>query len=52
MSDLEAANFPIAGSMLNDLSITLDNEMQRKVFEWAIKTTMVLHGNKFAAGVS
>ena len=31
MSDLEAANIPIIGSMLNDLSITLDQDMQRKV---------------------
>ncbi len=46
MSDLEAANIPIIGGMLNDLSITLDREQQEKVAAWAVKTAMVLDSTR------
>jgi len=46
MSDLENISIPIIGSMFNDLSITLDGDMQRKVAEWTIKTAMVLDSTR------
>lgn len=45
-SDLEAANFPITGSMLNDLSITLDREQKEKVAAWCVKTAIVLDSTR------
>lgn len=46
MSDLESVNIPIIGSMFNDLSITLDEAMQRKIASWTIKTAMVLDSTR------
>jgi len=46
MSDLETVNIPIIGSMFNDLSITLNHDMQRKVAEWTVKTAMVLDSTR------
>ncbi len=42
MSALESVNVPIIGSMSHDLSIPLDQEAQRKVAGWVVKTAMVL----------
>jgi hypothetical protein len=46
MSDLEAKNLPLVGSMLNDLSITLDRSAQESVAAWTIKTAMVLDSTR------
>jgi hypothetical protein len=46
MSDLEAKNIPMVGSMLNDLSITLDRGAQESVAAWTIKTAMVLDSTR------
>jgi hypothetical protein len=46
MSSLEAKNIPIIGSMLNDLSITLDRDAQETVAAWVIKTAMMLDSTR------
>jgi len=46
MSDLEAKNIPVVGSMLNDLSITLDRSIQENLAAWTIKTAMVLDSTR------
>jgi hypothetical protein len=52
MSHLEAKNIPIIGSMLVDLSITLDHSVQETVTEWVMKTAMVFDSTRpKAAGV-
>ena len=46
MSDLEAKNIPAIGSMLVDLSITLDRSAQESVAAWTIKTAMMLDSTR------
>jgi hypothetical protein len=46
MSDLESANIPVIGSMLNDLSITLDRDQQKEVAAWCVKTAMMLDSTR------
>ena len=46
MHDLETANIPIIGSMLADLSITLDREQQATVAAWCVKTAMILDSTR------
>ncbi|HSZ62200.1 MAG TPA: hypothetical protein VK828_10405 [Terriglobales bacterium] len=41
MSDLEAENIPIIGSMLQDIPVPLDEAQQKTVGAWAVKTSMV-----------
>ena len=41
MSDLEAENIPIIGSMLQDISTPLDGAQQKSVAAWSVKTAMV-----------
>jgi hypothetical protein len=46
MSDLEAKNIPVVGSMLIDLAIPLDRGMKELVAAWTIKTAMVLDSTR------
>jgi hypothetical protein len=48
MSDLEAAVRPTMGSLINDISLRLDEEQQRLLAQWAVKTAMVIEGVKQA----
>jgi hypothetical protein len=41
MSNLEAENIPIIGSMLQDIAIPLDGAQQKSVAAWSVKTAMV-----------
>lgn len=41
MSDLEAENIPIIGSMLQDIAVTLDEGQQNSVAVWSVKTAMM-----------
>lgn len=41
MSDLEADNIPVIGSMMQDIAIPLDEAQQRLVAAWSVKTAMV-----------
>jgi hypothetical protein len=50
MSDLEAKNIPVIGSMLNDIAITLDRQQQTSVSQWVIKTAMMLDSTRPKAG--
>jgi hypothetical protein len=50
MSDLEAANIPVIGSLLNDIAITLDREQQTSVSQWVIKTAMMLDSTRPKSG--
>jgi hypothetical protein len=44
MSELENGARSIVGGLINDLSLWLDGELQRRLTQWAIKTTMVIEG--------
>jgi len=46
MSNLEGLNVPIIGSILNDISITLDRGQQNAVAAWAVKTAMILDSTR------
>ncbi|MFZ0773049.1 MAG: hypothetical protein WCA49_22455 [Candidatus Sulfotelmatobacter sp.] len=46
MSDLETAVRPTMGGLVNDISMTLDEEQQRVLALWAVKTAMVIEGVK------
>jgi hypothetical protein len=46
MSELETEVRPILGPMVQDLSIQLDLEDQKKIARWAFKTAIVLEGTK------
>jgi hypothetical protein len=41
MSDLEADNIPVIGSMMQDIAIPLDEAQQKLVAAWSVKTAMV-----------
>lgn len=41
MSDLEAENIPIIGSMLREIAMPLDQEQQKLVAAWSVKTAMM-----------
>jgi len=41
MSDLEAANIPLIGSMLQDVAVPLDKGQQSTVGAWSVKTAMM-----------
>jgi len=41
MSNLEADNIPIIGTMLEDKSTSLDEQQQRLVAAWSVKTAMM-----------
>lgn len=41
MSDLEAENIPIIGSMLQDIATLLDEAQQKTVAAWSVKTAMM-----------
>lgn len=41
MSDLEAGNIPVIGSMLQDIAIPLDEAQQKVVAVWSLKTAMM-----------
>ncbi len=41
MSELENENISIVGSLMQDISFTLDESQQRSVLRWAVKTSMV-----------
>src|ERR1700722_15527318 len=41
MSNLEAENIPIIGSMMQDIAIPLDSAQQESVAAWSVKTAMV-----------
>jgi hypothetical protein len=41
MSDLEAENIPTIGSMLQEMTIPLDEAQQKSVAAWSVKTAMV-----------
>src|SRR5260370_28165312 len=46
MSELETEVRPILGPIVQDLSIQLDLEDQKKIARWAFKTAIVLEGTK------
>ena len=46
MSELETEVRPILGPMVQDLSVQLDLEDQKKLARWAFKTVIVLEGTK------
>jgi hypothetical protein len=46
MSDLEAENIPLIGSMLQDIAIPLDEQQQRTVAAWSVKTAMMSDSTK------
>jgi hypothetical protein len=46
MSNLESANIPIIGSLLQDISIPLDPSQQQTAARWAVKTAMVVESVK------
>jgi hypothetical protein len=46
MSRLESAVRATMGSLVNDLSLWLDEEQQRLLARWATKTAMVIEGAK------
>lgn len=46
MSELETELKPILGPLLQDISIQLDFEDQKKIAKWAFKTAIVLEGTK------
>ncbi len=46
MSRLEQAVKPTMGSLVNDISMPLDEEQQRLLARWATKTAMVIEGVK------
>ena len=48
MSELESAVRATMGSLVNDLSIRLDEEQQRLLAQWTTKTAMVIEGAKQA----
>jgi hypothetical protein len=48
MSDLETAVRSTMGGLVNDISMTLDEEQQRLLALWAVKTAMVIEGVKQA----
>jgi len=48
MSGLEGAVRATMGSLVNDISIRLDEEQQRLLAQWATKTAMVIEGAKQA----
>jgi len=48
MSDLESAVRPTMGGLVNDIAMGLDEEQQRLLARWAVKTAMVIEGVKQA----
>jgi hypothetical protein len=46
MSGLESAIRATMGSLVNDISMWLDEEQQRLLARWATKTAMVIEGAK------
>ena len=48
MSSLEFAVRPTMGGLVNDIAMTLDEEQQRLLAQWATKTAMVIEGVKQA----
>jgi len=48
MSDLETAVRSTMGGLVNDISMRLDEEQQRLLAQWAVKTAMVIEGVKQA----
>jgi hypothetical protein len=48
MSDLETAVRSAMGGLVNDISMTLDEQQQRLLALWAVKTAMVVEGVKQA----
>jgi hypothetical protein len=48
MSDIETAVRSTMGGLVNDISMTLDEEQQRVLALWAVKTAMVIEGVKQA----
>ncbi|MHB8652539.1 MAG: hypothetical protein ACYDA9_01540 [Terriglobia bacterium] len=49
MSKLENKIKPLIGSLMHDISISLDTAQQKDVSLWALKTAMVLEGTKSRA---
>ena len=48
MSDIESAVRPTMGGLVNDITMTLDDEQQRLSALWAVKTAMVIEREKRA----
>jgi len=46
MSNLEGAVRPTMGSLVNDIYMALDEDQQRLLAQWAVKTAMVIEGVK------
>jgi hypothetical protein len=46
MSNLEAENIPIIGSMMQDIAIPLDGAQQKSAAAWSVKTAMVSNSMK------
>src|ERR1700733_1104635 len=48
MSDIETAVRSTMGGLVNDISMTLDEEQRRVLAQWTVKTAMVIEGVKQA----